>query len=154
MRVGPRPPRKYAGPTQDKVNLRWCQPRLELAFTAISLPHLTAIERQVLLLVDTEGLPIGPQPYVNFATALWDSASLVRASPSRPHNPPLPKPCVCLGRRSWVCSLRRPRSLRPFFSEFARLKKLAQFNSLFSYARGMRWVSSELRPSGTTDNTR
>ena len=28
------------------------------------------------------------------------------------------------------------------------LKKLAQFNSLFSYARGMRWVSSELRPSG------
>ena len=50
---GPRPPRKYAGPTQDDVNLLWCQPRLELAFTAISLPHLAAIERQVLLRVDS-----------------------------------------------------------------------------------------------------
>ena len=122
MPSGPRPPRKYAGPTQDKVNLRWCQPRLELAFTAISLPHLAAIERQVLFLVDTEGLPMDPEPYVNYATALWDRASLVHASPSRPHNPPLPKPCVCIGRRSWVCSLRRPRSLRPF-PEFARLEE-------------------------------
>jgi len=75
-------------PTQDHVTLRWCQPRLELALTAISLPHLAAIEKQVLLLVDTEGLPIDPQPYVNYATALWDSASLVHARPSRPHNPP------------------------------------------------------------------
>ena len=88
-------------PTQDDVTLRWCQPRLELAFTAISLPHLAAIEKQVLLLVDTEGLPIDPQPYVNYATALWDSASLVHARPSRPHNPPLPKPFVCIGRRSY-----------------------------------------------------
>ena len=78
--------------TQDNASLRWCQPRLGLAFTAISLPHLAAIERQVLLLVETEGLPIDPQPYMTYATALWDSASLVRASPSRPHNPPLPKP--------------------------------------------------------------
>ncbi len=95
--------RKSLCPTQDHVNLRWCQPRLELAFTAISLPHLAAIERQVLLLVadlNQNGLPIDPQPYVNFATALWDSASLVHARPSRPHNPPLPKPCVCIGRRS------------------------------------------------------
>ena len=91
-------------PTQDNVNLRWCQPRLGLAFTAISLPHLAAIERQVLLLVadlNQNGLPIDPQPYVNFATALWDSASLVHARPSRPHNPPLPKPFVCIGRRSY-----------------------------------------------------
>ena len=88
-------------PTQDYVNLRWCQPRLGLAFTAISLPHLAAIERQVLLLVDTEGLPIDPEPYVNYATALWDSASSVHARPSRPHNPPLPKPFVCIGRRSY-----------------------------------------------------
>ena len=81
-------------PTQDHVTLRWCQPRLELAFTAISLPHLAAIEKQVLLLVDTEGLPIDPQPYVNYATALWDSASLVHARPSRPHNPPSSEPRV------------------------------------------------------------
>ena len=38
-------------PTQDDVTLRWCQPRLELALTAISLPHLAAIEKQVHLLL-------------------------------------------------------------------------------------------------------
>ena len=126
--------RKSLCPTQDYVNLRWCQPRLGLAFTAISLPHLAAIERQVLLLVtdlNQNGLPIDPQPYVNFATALWDSASLVQD-----HHALITRPfrslafALAAGLRCAACAARDLCDLSLSLRDW---KKMAQFNSIMGF---------------------
>ena len=70
---------------QDDVSLAWCLDRLQLAFTALSLPELGAIEKQThTILYAAGGLPSNGL-YIDYATALWEAANGVR---SLQHLPP------------------------------------------------------------------
>ena len=67
--------------TQEHINLRWCLRRLELAFTALNLCHLSALEKQTLMLLDSQGGIPSEGPYMHYAYALWDCASSVCSRP-------------------------------------------------------------------------
>ena len=64
---------------QENVSLAWCLDRLQLAFTALSLPELGAIEKQThTILYAAGGLPSNGL-YIDYATALWEAAKWVRS---------------------------------------------------------------------------